>query len=184
MCPRAGPTGGLVPPDTGRSRPATRSGCAQPVGATACLAQASGRRAAARRAPAPLRYAGHRPRRRRPRASALALPPRRCGLPGRKRRPPMVAHHGSPVRTRRGHDHRDHPGPDRPHLRRIRRRHPDHRRNRGSPSIPATDQHHGHRRTARLGPDLRDRQSRTAHLQNRMIRAPRQRNTYWTDRHS
>ena len=129
---------------------ATRPGRAQPVGATACLAPAPGRRAAARRAPAPLRYPGHRPRRRRPRASPLALPPRRCGLPGRKRRPPVVAHRGGPARTSRRHDHRDHPGPDRPHLRRVRHRHRHHRRNRASPAIPATDQHHGHRRTARL----------------------------------
>ncbi len=46
--------------------------------------------------------------------------------------------------------HRDHPSPDRPHLRRVRHRHRHHRRNRASPAIPATDQHHGHRRTARL----------------------------------
>ena len=56
----------------------------------------------------------------------------------------------APPGAGRRHDHRDHPSPDRPHLRRIRHRHRHHRRNRPSPAIPATDQHHGHRRTARL----------------------------------
>ena len=148
--PGAGPAGGLVSPDTGRSRPRARHRRAQLVGATARLAPAPGRRAAARRAPAPLRHPGHRPRRRRPRASPLALPARRRGLPGRKRRPPVVPHRESPARTGRRHDHRDHPSPDRPHLRRVRRRHRHHRRNRASPAIPAADQHHGHRRTSRL----------------------------------
>ena len=110
------------------------------------------RRAAARRAPAPQCHPGHRPRRRRRRASPLALPPRRRGLPGRKRRPPMVAHHGSPGRAGRCHDHRDHPSPDRPDLRRVRRRHRHHRQTQGSRTIPAADQHHGHRRTSRLDP--------------------------------
>ena len=98
------------------------------------------------------RHPGHRPRRRRPRASPLALPPRRCGLPGRKRRPPMVTHRGSPARTGRRHDHRDHPSPDRPHLRRFRRRHRHHRQTQGSRTIPAANQHHGHRHTSRLDP--------------------------------
>ena len=132
-----------------------------------------GRRAAARRASAPLRYPGHRPRRRRPRTCPLALPARRRGLPGRMRRPPLVAHRRGPTRTSRRHDNRDHPSPDRPHLRRVRHRHRHHRRNRASPTIPATDQHHGHRRTARLKPEPRDQQSRTAHSQNRTFCARR-----------
>src|ERR1035441_4891030 len=89
---------------------------------------------------------------RRPPAGPLALPPRRRGLPGRKRRPPLVTHRGNPARTGRRHDHRDHPGPDRPHLRRVRRRHRHHRRKQASPKIPTADQHHGHRRTSRLDP--------------------------------
>ena len=148
--PGARQTGGLVSPDTGRSRPRARHRRAQLVGATARLALAPGRRAAARRAPAPLRHPGHRPRHRRPPASPLALPARQCRLPGRKRRPPVVPHRESPVRTGRRHDHRDHPSPDRPHLRRVRRRHRHHRRNRASPAIPTADQHHGHRRASRL----------------------------------
>ena len=148
-----------------------RSRRAQPVGATACLAPAAARRAAARRAPAPLASPGHRPRRRRPRARPLALPARRCGLPGRKRRPPLVAQRRDRARAGRRHDHRDRPGPDRPHLRRVRRRHRHHRRSRGSPAIPATDRHHGHRRTARLGqscgpasdPKLRSSTSNSVH---------------------
>ena len=73
--PRAGPAGGLVPAHAGRSRPRTRHRRARLVGATARLALAPPRRAAARRAPAPQRHPGHRPRRRRPRTSPLALPP-------------------------------------------------------------------------------------------------------------
>ena len=139
--------------DTGRrSRPRgpVTQGATWPMGATACLAPAPPRRAAARRASAPLRYPGHRPRRRRSRPSPLALPARRFGLPGRKRRPPVVARRWGPTRTTRRHCHRDHPNPDRPYLRRVRHRRRHHRRNRASPTVPPTDRHHGHRRTARL----------------------------------
>ena len=58
---------------------------------------------------------------------------------------------GGPVHAGRGHDHRDHPGPDRPHLRRVRHRPRHRRRNHGSQAIPAADRHHGHRHPARLG---------------------------------
>ena len=96
--PRAGAAGGLVrltPAGADSGPSSTRSA----AGAAACLAPARGRRAAARRAPAPLRYPGHQPRRRRPRTSQLALPARRRGLPGRKRRPPVVTHRRAPART-------------------------------------------------------------------------------------
>ena len=83
-------------------------------------------------------------------AGPLALAARRRGLPGRERRPPVVAYRGAPARARRRHDHRDRPGPDRPHLHRVRRRHRHHRRSRASPAVPAADRHHGHRRAARL----------------------------------
>ena len=150
--------GGLVSPDTGRSRPRARHRRARPVGAQSMPGAAPPRRAAARRASAPLRYPGHRPRRRRSRTSPLALPARRCGLPGRKRRPPVVPHRHSTPGAGRRHDHRDHPSPDHPHLRRVGPRHRHHRRNRGSPTIPATDRHHGHRRTPRLDRGPWDRQ--------------------------
>src|SRR3984885_11891813 len=94
---RLTPAGADLPPRPRRARPG---------GPPACLAPAPGRGAAARRASAPLRYPGHQPRLRRPRTSPLALPARRRGLPGRKRRPPVVAHGGAPARPSRGHDRR------------------------------------------------------------------------------
>src|SRR5260370_1392616 len=59
--------------------------------------------------------------------------------------------------------HRDHPSPDRADLHRVRRRHRHHRQTQGSRTIPAADQHHGHRRTSRLVP------SGPGTLQNRMF---------------
>ena len=95
-------------------------------------------------------------RRRRPPAGPLALPARRRGLPGRKRRPPLVPDHQGPGRAGRRHDHRHHPGPEGFHLRRGGGRPRHHRRKRAGPAIPATDRHHGHRRGPRL-----DRSRRT-----------------------
>ncbi len=70
-------------------------------------------------------------------------------------------HHRSTGGTGRRHDHRDQPSPDRPHLRRIGRRHRHHRQTRGSPTIPAADRHHGHRRTSRL---VREPPERDVHV--------------------
>ena len=72
---------------------------------------------------------------RRPRSHPLALPRRRRGLPGRKRRPALVTRRENPIRPGRRHHHRDHPSPAGSHLRRIKRRHRHHRRHRaGTPS--------------------------------------------------
>jgi hypothetical protein len=60
------------------------------------------------------------------------------------------ADRGGPTHTSRRYDHCDHPGPDRPDIRRVRYRHRNQRRNRASPAIPKADQRHGRRHTSRL----------------------------------
>ena len=56
----------------------------------------------------------------------------------------------APPGADRRHDHRDHPIPGHPHLCRIGPRHRHHRQTQGSRTIPAANQHHGHRRASRL----------------------------------